>query len=153
MSGDELRALAAAATVVDFAAGAVVADYTRPMPDDVWMVREGRVDLQAGDGTPLDTVQTGGLFGYTPLLTGGGMDFIARTALPSNLIRLPDAAVRAQFAKPAGLAYLARRRSRRRARTESRSRPSRTRRPSPIWSPVTCWSSIPTRRSARPSSR
>lgn len=107
MSDDELRELAAAATVVEFAAGATVADYTKPMPDDVWMVCAGRVDLQAGDGTPLDTVEVGGLFGYTPLLTGGGMDFVARTALPSSLIRLPDGAVRAQFAKPAGLAYLA----------------------------------------------
>jgi CBS domain-containing protein len=107
MSDDELRDLVAAATVMEFAAGATVADYTKPMPDDVWMVREGRVDLQAGDGTPLDTVEVGGIFGYTPLLIGGGMDFVARTALPSSLIRLPDAAVRAQFAKPAGLAYLA----------------------------------------------
>lgn len=107
MSDDELHDLVAAATVVEFAAGATVADYTKPMPDDVWMVCEGRVDLQTGDGTPLDTVEVGGIFGYTPLLIGGGMDFVARTALPSKLIRLPDAAVRAQFAKPAGLAYLA----------------------------------------------
>lgn len=107
MSDDELLALAGAAVVVEFAAGATVADYTTPIPDDVWMVCEGRVDLQAGDGTPLDTVEVGGIFGYTPLLTGGGMDFVARTAVPSKLIRLPDAPVRAQFAKPAGLAYLA----------------------------------------------
>lgn len=107
MSDDELRALADAAYVVDFAAGATVADYTSPTPDGVWMVYRGRVELQAGDGSPLDTVEVGGVFGYTPLLTGGGMDFVARTALPSSLVRLPDATVRTQFAKPAGLAYLA----------------------------------------------
>lgn len=107
MSPDELRDVAVAATVEDFASGVTVADYTRPRPGGVWMVRRGRVELQAGDGSPLDHVEVGGIFGYTPLLTGGGMDFVARTVLPSSLIRLPDAVVRAQFAKPAGLAYLA----------------------------------------------
>lgn len=107
MSADELRDVAVAATVEDFASGATVADYTRPKSGGVWMVRRGRVELQAGDGSPLDHVEVGGIFGYTPLLTGGGMDFVARTVLPSSLIRLPDAVVRAQFAKPAGLAYLA----------------------------------------------
>lgn len=107
MSDEELQQLVARAAVADFAAGATVADYTTPAPDGVWMVLDGRVDLQAGDGTPLDTVEPGGIFGYTPLLTGGGMDFVARTALPSRLIRLPDAAVREQFATPPGLAYLA----------------------------------------------
>ena len=42
-----------------------------------------------------------------PLLTGAGMDFEARTTTPSTLIRLPGVLVRAQFAKPAGLAFLA----------------------------------------------
>lgn len=107
MTDDELRGVVAESTVRDFAAGATVADYTGPEPAGVWMVRRGRVELQAGDGSPLDTVEVGGVFGYTPLLTGGGMDFVARTALPSTLIRLPDAVVLAQFAKPAGLAYLA----------------------------------------------
>lgn len=107
MSDSELGDVIAKATLVDFAAGATVADYTVPNPGGVWMVRRGRVELQAGDGSPLDTVESGGIFGYTPLLTGGGMDFVARTAVPSSLIRLPDAAVLAQFATPAGLAYLA----------------------------------------------
>ena len=78
------------------------------MPDDVWMVRSGQVTLQASaDGTTIDTVEPGGIFGYTPLLTGGGMEFVARATEPSTLIRLPGALVRAQFAKPAGLAFLA----------------------------------------------
>ena len=55
----------------------------------------------------IDVVGPGGIFGYMPLLTGAGMDFEARTAAPSTLIRLPGALVRAQFAKPAGLAFLA----------------------------------------------
>ena len=108
MSDDELSDLAAGSTLAEFPAGAVVADYATRVPDDVWMVRKGQVTLQASaDGTTIDTVVEGGIFGYTPLLTGGGMEFVARATEPSTLIRLPGAPVRAQFAKPAGLAFLA----------------------------------------------
>ncbi len=108
MTGDELAELAAASELVDFPAGALVADYATHVPDDVWMVRSGQVTLQASaDGTTIDTVEHGGIFGYTPMLIGGGIEFVARTTLPSTLIRLPGALVRSQFAKPAGLAFLA----------------------------------------------
>ncbi len=108
MSDEELAELVAGSAVVEFDAGAAVADYSSRVPDDVWMVYTGNVALQAtGDGTTIDTVAPGGIFGYMPLLAGGGMDFVARTTVPSTLIRLPGALVRAQFAKPAGLAFLA----------------------------------------------
>ncbi len=72
------------------------------------MVRDGVVSLRASaDGSRIDVVGPGGIFGYMPLLTGAGMDFEARTTAPSTLIRLPGVLVRAQFAKPAGLAFLA----------------------------------------------
>ncbi len=108
MTDGELADLATGSELVDFPAGAIIADYAKRVPDDVWMVRTGQVTLQASvDGTTIDTVEQGGIFGYTPLLTGGGMEFAARAAEPSSLIRLPGALVRAQFAKPAGLAFLA----------------------------------------------
>ena len=108
MADDELAELAAGSELVEFPAGAVVADYATRVPDDVWMVRSGQVTLQASaDATTIDTVEQGGIFGYTPLLIGGGMEFVARATQPSTLIRLPGAVVRAQFAKPAGLAFLA----------------------------------------------
>jgi CBS domain-containing protein len=107
MSPDELTGLAADSTVVQFATDAVIADYASHVPDDVWMVCTGHVTLQAADGSAIDTVEPGGIFGYTPLLTGGGMEFVARTTEPSTLVRLPGEQVRAQFAKPAGLAFLA----------------------------------------------
>jgi CBS domain-containing protein len=107
-SPDELAELAAGSSVQDFPAGAVVTDYSAQVPDDIWMVCSGRITLQASaDGTTIDTVEPGGIFGYTPLLTGGGMEFIARTTEPTTLIRLPGPLVRTQFAKPAGLAFLA----------------------------------------------
>jgi CBS domain-containing protein len=108
MSDRELTDLAAGSTIAEFAENTVVADYATRVPDDVWMVRTGHVALRAsGDGTTIDTVGPGGIFGYMPLLAGGGMDFAAHTTTPSTLIRLPGALVRAQFAKPAGLAFLA----------------------------------------------
>ncbi len=101
MADEELADLAAESELVDFDAGAVVADYATRVPGDVWMVRSGQVTLQASaDGTTIDAVEPGGIFGYTPLLTGGGMEFVARATEPSTLIRLPGALVRAQFAKP-----------------------------------------------------
>lgn len=108
MGGDELAALAGQSTVVAFPAGAMVADYSAQTPADVWMVRAGRVLLQAtADGAAIDTVDPGGIFGYAPLLTGAGMGFTARAEVPSTLIRLPGGLMRALFAEPAGLAFLA----------------------------------------------
>ncbi|MCW2550830.1 MAG: putative signal-transduction protein containing cAMP-binding and domain [Mycobacterium sp.] len=107
MSSDELAELVAGSSLVPFATDAVIADYSAHVPDDVWMVRAGHVTLQTADGSSIDTIEPGGIFGYTPLLTGGGMEFVARATEPSTLIRLPGKQVRAQFAKPAGLAFLA----------------------------------------------
>lgn len=106
-SADELADLAAGSTVVTFVTGAVIADYSAQVPGDVWMVHTGHVTLQAADGSAVDVVEPGGIFGYTPLLTGGGMEFVARATEPSTLIRLPGQQVRTQFATPAGLAFLA----------------------------------------------
>ena len=96
MSDEELTELATGSVVAEFPAGALVADYATRVPDDVWMVRTGQVALRnSGDGTTIDNVGPGGIFGYMPLLTGGGMDFKACTAAPSALIRLPGTLVRA----------------------------------------------------------
>jgi CBS domain-containing protein len=108
MAPDELAELAAASALVAFVTDAVIADYSAHVPDYAWMVCTGHVALQAGlDGAVIDTIEPGGIFGYTPLLTGGGMEFVARATEPSSLIRLPGEQLRALFAKPAGLAYLA----------------------------------------------
>ncbi|WP_413032294.1 putative nucleotidyltransferase substrate binding domain-containing protein [Mycolicibacterium litorale] len=108
MPDEDLERLAAGARVEDFPAGTVVADYTGPVPDDVCMVFEGQVTLHASaDGAVIDTVTTGGIFGYTPMLVGEAMPYQARTAVPCRLIRLPAGLVRSQLASPAGLAFLA----------------------------------------------
>ena len=109
MADDELAELAAGSRLVDFPAGAVVADYATRVPDDVWMVRSGQVTLHASaDGYHRSTPSNRAASSATPRCSpAAGMEFEARTTAPSTLIRLPGALVRAQFAKPAGLAFLA----------------------------------------------
>ena len=106
MAPDALADLAAAASVRQYDAGAVIVDYSEQEPGEIWLLCSGQVVLLVAgpDGDePFDTVPPGGLFGFFPLLTGGGMEFDARATVPSTLIRLPGAPVRAQFARPAGL--------------------------------------------------
>lgn len=107
-SDAELRELAAASSLEHHGAGAVIADFSRQVPDDIWMVHTGSVSLQgADDGQVFDTIEPGGIFGYVAMLTGGGIEFLARATEPTTVIRLPGELVRAQFAKPAGLRFLA----------------------------------------------
>lgn len=107
-SDAELRELAAASSLEHYATGAVIADLSRHVPDDIWMVHAGSVSLQEiDDGQVFDTIDPGGIFGYVAMLTGGGVEFLARAAEPAAVIRLPGELVRAQFAKPAGLRFLA----------------------------------------------
>ncbi len=104
----ELNDLVAASSLEHYGAGTVIADFSRHVPDDIWMVLTGAVNLQeVGDGQVFDTIEPGEIFGYVPMLTGGGIEFLARTTEPATVIRLPGELVRAQFAKPAGLRFLA----------------------------------------------
>uniref|UniRef100_UPI0013A537AA cyclic nucleotide-binding domain-containing protein n=2 Tax=Mycolicibacterium mucogenicum TaxID=56689 RepID=UPI0013A537AA len=107
-SDTELNDLVAASSLEHYGAGTVIADFSRHVPDDIWMVLTGSVNLQeVGDGQVFDTIEAGEIFGYVPMLTGGGIEFLARTTEPATVVRLPGALVRAQFAKPAGLRFLA----------------------------------------------
>ncbi|CAN5570684.1 DUF294 nucleotidyltransferase-like domain-containing protein [soil metagenome] len=102
--------LAAAATVYTFAAGELIVDYAAATPDEIWVVRAGGVALYAGserDADQLDALEAGGVFGYLPLLSAGQVSFVARASEPATVVRLPGDLVRAIFAQPAGLSYLA----------------------------------------------
>ncbi|KAA8889052.1 CBS domain-containing protein [Nocardia colli] len=118
MTATDLDRLAAASSLHEFAAGAVISDYSAQVPDDIWMVWTGRVILRrngpdaaasslSDESRTIDTVEAGGIFGYVPLLTGGSAEFVALATETSLLIRLPGEHVRAQFAQPDGLAFLA----------------------------------------------
>lgn len=111
-AGDaELLELVAQSTLEPHSTGVVIADFSRHVPDDIWMVLTGSVNLQeaggAGGGQVFDTIEPGGIFGYVPMLTGGGVEFLARATESTTTLRLRGELVRAQFAKPAGLRFLA----------------------------------------------
>ncbi len=110
-SDAELLELVAQSTLEPYSTGAVIADFSRHVPDDIWMVLTGSVNLQevggAAGGQVFDTIEPGGIFGYVPMLTGGGVEFLARATEPTAVLRLRGELVRAQFAKPAGLRFLA----------------------------------------------
>jgi CBS domain-containing protein len=110
MAADALADLAAASSVRQYDAGAVIVDYSEQEPGEIWLLCSGQVVLLVAgpDGDePFDTVPPGGLFGFFPLLTGGSVQFIARATEPSTVVRLPGDLVRTEFAKPAGLSFLA----------------------------------------------
>jgi CBS domain-containing protein len=110
MTVDALAELAGASTVHRYDAGAVIVDYSAQEPGEIWLLCSGQVVLltAAPDGDePFDTVPPGGIFGFFPLLTGGSVQFVARATEPSTVVRLPGDLVRAEFAKPAGLSFLA----------------------------------------------
>ncbi|MGK2882247.1 MAG: putative nucleotidyltransferase substrate binding domain-containing protein [Mycobacterium sp.] len=111
MTPQALDELAASASTHAFSTGGLIVDYSVQVPDEIWMLTDGHVALVATDGggseESVDSVTPGGIFGYFPLLTGGRVQFAARATEPSTLIRLPGSLVRAVFANPAGLSFLA----------------------------------------------
>ncbi|WP_029116651.1 putative nucleotidyltransferase substrate binding domain-containing protein [Mycobacterium sp. URHB0044] len=110
MAPDALAGLATASSIHRYEAGAVIVDYSAQEPGEIWLLCSGQVVLlvAGSDGDePFDTVPPGGLFGFFPLLTGGTVQFVARATEPSTVVRLPGDLVRAEFAKPAGLSFLA----------------------------------------------
>jgi CBS domain-containing protein len=110
MSEECLADLASVASTHTFGTGELVVDYTEDVPDEIWVLRSGQVALLAdssADAESVDSITPGGVFGIFPLLTDGQVKFTARATEPSTLLKLPGSRVRAVFAKPAGLSYLA----------------------------------------------
>ncbi|WP_037142478.1 putative nucleotidyltransferase substrate binding domain-containing protein [Rhodococcoides fascians] len=108
----ELDALSAEARSVEYATGATILDVDMRDVDSVWVVRRGRVVILQPDDTaltalPVDTVDVGGVFGFSAMLSGSTFGFVARTTEPSVVIQLPGALMRPLFSEPAGLAFLA----------------------------------------------
>ena len=107
-----LTEIAAAATEIDYAAGAWVLGPT-PRPDTadtVWVVRIGRVVIVHPDDTPpsdgpIDTIGPGGVFGFSALLARETVEFCALATEPSTVLRLPGDLVRPLFEASTGPAF------------------------------------------------
>lgn len=108
----ELTELAEHAHSVDYPAGAKILDVDMRDVDEVWVVRTGRVVVMQPDDSsptaiPIDVIETGGVFGFSAMLSGTAFGFVARASEPSVVLKLPGALMRPLFARPAGLAFLA----------------------------------------------
>ncbi|MDJ0391813.1 putative nucleotidyltransferase substrate binding domain-containing protein [Rhodococcus sp. G-MC3] len=108
----ELTELAGSAQRVEYPTGAKILDVDMRDVDSVWVVRSGRVvvlqpDESSPTAIPIDVIETGGVFGFSAMLSGATIGFVARTSEPSVIFQLPGALMRPLFAKPAGLAFLA----------------------------------------------
>lgn len=104
----ELDELAKHAGHIEYPRGALVLDVEMRDVDSVWMVRVGRVVISAPDNAfPIDSVEIGGVFGFSAMLSGSSFGFVARTTEPTVLIQLPGSLVRPFFSGPAGLEFLA----------------------------------------------
>ncbi|SNS27015.1 putative nucleotidyltransferase substrate binding domain-containing protein [Rhodococcoides kyotonense] len=108
----ELEQLADMAEVVEYRSGATILDVDMRDVDSVWVVRSGRVvilhpDDATGTSVPIDTIDVGGVFGFSAMLSGASFGFVARTTEPSVVVQLPGKLMRSVFSKPAGLAFLA----------------------------------------------
>ncbi len=107
----ELERLSDEAVVLDLADDEVVVDGTAPPTEAIWVVYRGQVILWAGDddvsGEPLETLSSGGIFGFSSLLTGESPQFTARMRGPGICLRLQGLHARPVFSRPAGASYLA----------------------------------------------
>src|SRR3712207_875894 len=102
-----LAALAAAAKPSVHEAGAIVLGPDAEPPAFAFVVRAGAVELVA-DGRVFDLLATGEMFGYAAMLADLPVGFLARTAEPTTLLRIPEAALRPVLERPASLRYVVR---------------------------------------------
>lgn len=111
LTRSELSDLAGVAVSTGYEVGETVVGPDEGI-DAVWVVESGFVELRdpddPGHAVPLDTIGPGGLFGFAAMLVGVRTSFVATASTAATVVRLPGPAVRPFFARPAGLAYLAR---------------------------------------------
>lgn len=106
-----LTTLAEAATLERFFAGETVLDAFASPTVEVFVVVEGRVglwnDADQLAGPAQERVGSGGLFGFSAMLTGQPVGPRAVALRPSTVARLPEAAVLPAFTSPGGSRFLA----------------------------------------------
>ena len=104
---EELEKLAGGAEVEYFPEGQVILEQGEASGPEVWVVRTGAVDL-IDDGSVLDRLEEGEMFGHPSMLSGLPTTFEVRAAEDSLCYRLMEDQLLPLLARPAGLRYLAR---------------------------------------------
>ncbi|KIQ20642.1 DUF294 nucleotidyltransferase-like domain-containing protein [Rhodococcus sp. MEB064] len=112
LTASELEQLAEDSAVSIYRAGETVVGSSVDDIDAVWVVQSGEVDLLHPDdvdgAAPLETIEPGGLFGFSAMLVGARTTFWAKASRDSAVIRVAGPAARPFFGRPAGVAFLAR---------------------------------------------
>ncbi len=108
---EDLRALAAAATVLDAEPGAEILDAFASPSTEMFVVLAGQVELwnspAIGEG-PDEVLGAGGVFGFSTMLSRAAVGPIAVAVGPARLVRIPGDAVTPAFSSAAGVRFLAR---------------------------------------------
>lgn len=111
LSEADLRDLAAAADVVDFTPGSEILDAFAAPSEAMFVVLTGRVELWnapvAGGEDADEVLGTGGVFGFSALLSRALVGPLAIAAGPVRLVRIPASAVAPVFSSAAGVVFLA----------------------------------------------
>ncbi len=108
---EERRTLADAAVVVDFAAGSQILDAFSAPSEYLFVVLSGEVELW-NSADPMsdadEVVGTGGVFGFSAMLSRSPVGPLAVAVGPVRLARIPAAVVSPVFSSAAGLRFLTR---------------------------------------------
>ena len=102
----ELAAVAGAAVPEEHPAGTLILDHPGATSDAVYVVRRGAVELRSA-GRLLDLVGEGELFGFASLLAEEPLGFVARASEDTEVLRLPEAAIRPVLERPDALRFVA----------------------------------------------
>jgi CBS domain-containing protein len=107
LSEPDLLRVAEAVEEERFVAGETIFAQGGPAVEHLWVVRSGAVELVA-DGSVLDVLGEGELFGYASLLSGFAPGFQARAAEQTLCYRIASGVAHDLLAAPEGLRYVAR---------------------------------------------
>ena len=104
---DSVASLAGAVEVEFFASGATIFAKGAPRVEFLRVIRAGAVEV-VNDGSVLDLMGPGEMFGHASMLSGLAPDFDARAAEDSLLYRVPAEVAARVLAGPRGLRYVTR---------------------------------------------
>ena len=107
LSGDDLEQLAAACEIEFAPAGSVLLEQAASPSQFVWVIRRGAVSL-SDNGTLVDLLGEGEMFGHTSMLTGDPTSFTVTAQEDTLLYRMADDAIRPYLTAPEALGFVVR---------------------------------------------
>jgi len=102
----ELAAVADAAAPEAHPAGALILQEPDATSEHAFVVRAGAVELRS-EGRLLDLVGPGEMFGFASILAERPLGFVARASEDTEVLRIPERAIRPVLERPASLRFVA----------------------------------------------